>query len=87
LREAFGDRIFDDEDLAFKAVLLCLETFQQTPQEFYPYSSKYDAWLRHQATLTSAESRGLEDFNDPGQRELRPMSSERHAGGCFPAVH
>lgn len=83
-REAFGDRIFDDEDLAIKAMLLCLETYQQTPQEFYPYSSKYDAWLRHQATLTSAESRGLEDFNDPGKGNCARCHPSAMRAGAFP---
>jgi cytochrome c peroxidase len=64
-RDAFGERVFEDEAAAFKGVLMALETFQQTPEEFYPYSSKYDAWLRHQASLSAAETRGLAVFNDP----------------------
>ncbi len=44
-RDTFGDKVFDDRALAFKGMLLALETFQQIPAEFYPYSSKYDAWL------------------------------------------
>jgi cytochrome c peroxidase len=67
LRETFGGRVFDDKALAFKAVLLSLETFQQSPPEFYPYSSKYDAWLRHEASLSAAELRGLAAFNDPAK--------------------
>src|SRR5882762_1125534 len=52
-RDTFGARVFEDQALAFKGVLMALETYQQNPEEFYPYSSKYDAWLRHQATFTS----------------------------------
>jgi len=66
-RDAFGDKIFDDPALAFKGVLLALETFQQSPAEFYPYSSKYDAWLRQKASLSTQELRGLAAFNDPAR--------------------
>ena len=45
-RDTFGENVFADSALAFKGVLLALETYQQTPSEFYPYTSKYDAYLR-----------------------------------------
>jgi len=63
-RQVFGERIFADKALAFKGLLLALEAFQQSPEEFYPYSSKYDAYLRHQASLSAQELRGLEAFVD-----------------------
>ncbi|WP_043286686.1 cytochrome-c peroxidase [Paraburkholderia oxyphila] len=63
-REAFGAQIFDDEDATFKAVLKSLETFEQAPEVFYPYTSKYDAYLAGRTTLTAAELRGLQLFND-----------------------
>jgi cytochrome c peroxidase len=66
-RETFGNHVFDDKALALKAVLMALETFQQTPAEFYPYSSKYDAWLRHETSLSGNELRGLAAFNDPAK--------------------
>jgi cytochrome c peroxidase len=64
-RRIFGERIFNDKTLAFKGVLLALEAFQQSPTEFYPYNSKYDAYLRHEIPLSAQESRGLAAFNDP----------------------
>jgi cytochrome c peroxidase len=64
-RRVFGARIFADRALAFKGVLMALEAFQQSPAEFYPYSSKYDAFLRHRILLSARESRGLRAFNDP----------------------
>ena len=66
-RAAFGEQVFDDTALAFKGVLMALETYQQSPAEFYPYSSKYDAWLRHEASLSAQELRGLAAFNDPAK--------------------
>jgi len=66
-RAVFGEKIFSDAALAFKALTMALEAYQQSPAEFYPYSSKYDAWLRHETSLNPQELRGLAAFNDPGR--------------------
>jgi cytochrome c peroxidase len=84
LRETFGAGVFDDKARAFKAVLLSLETFQQSPPEFYPYSSKYDAWLRHEASLNSAELRGLAAFNDPARGNCARCHPSGLRKGAFP---
>ncbi|WP_390954318.1 cytochrome-c peroxidase [Paraburkholderia fungorum] len=63
-RHAFGPNVFDDDDRAFAAVLRALETFEQVPEKFYPYTSKYDAYLAGKAKLNPAELHGLELFND-----------------------
>ena len=65
LRALFGADVFERGDAAFDAALMALEVFQQAPAEFYPYSSRYDAALRGQATLSPQEARGLALFNDP----------------------
>jgi len=83
-RATFGDDIFADRALAFKAVLLALEAYQQNPQEFYPYSSKYDAWLRGQATLSEQEMRGLVAFNDPAKGNCARCHPSGRRGGAFP---
>jgi cytochrome c peroxidase len=49
----------------FRTILEALEAWQQNDTEFYPYSSKYDAWLAGEAKLSPAESRGLNLFTDP----------------------
>lgn len=64
-RQIFGDAIFDDTDAAFAAVVEALEAYQQDDRTFYPYSSKYDAYLAGRAQLTAPEARGLALFNDP----------------------
>ncbi|OTP73158.1 cytochrome-c peroxidase [Caballeronia sordidicola] len=63
-REAFGANVFDKDDKAFDAILRSLEAFEQTPQKFYPYTSKFDAFLAGKSKLNEAELRGLELFND-----------------------
>jgi cytochrome c peroxidase len=65
LRRAFGEHIFADADRAFDGILQALEAYEQRYIEFYPYSSKYDAFLDGKAELTPSEARGLALFNDP----------------------
>jgi cytochrome c peroxidase len=65
LRKIYGADIFDDADKAFDGVVEALEAFEQDYLAFYPYSSKYDAYLAGRATLSAQEARGLALFNDP----------------------
>ena len=67
LRKVFGETIFDDDAKAFAAVTEALEVYQQDYRAFYPYSSKYDAYLAGRVQLTPQESRGLALFNDPAK--------------------
>jgi cytochrome c peroxidase len=81
---AFGPHVFDHPALAFKAVLLALEVFQQSPVDFYPYSSKYDAWLRGETELTDPERRGLALFNDPTKGNCARCHPSAMKGAAFP---
>jgi cytochrome c peroxidase len=83
-RETFGDSVLRDKALAFKAVLMALETFQQSPAEFYPYNSKYDAWLRHETALSGEELRGLAAFNDPAKGNCARCHPSGLRNGAFP---
>jgi cytochrome c peroxidase len=85
LREAFGPHVLDDVDTAFRAILLCVEVFQQDPAEFYPYSSKYDAVLRGKAVLTKDEQHGLALFNDPSKGNCAVCHISAVKEGEFPA--
>jgi cytochrome c peroxidase len=84
IRAAFGAAVFDDKAMAFKAVLMALETFQQSPAEFYPYSSKYDAWLRQETSLSGEEMRGLAAFNDPSKGNCARCHPSGMRNGAFP---
>lgn len=64
-RSIFGERIFADPEAAFAAALQALEAFQQVDGEFFPYTSRYDAFLRGEIELTEQEERGVALFKDP----------------------
>jgi len=85
-RRAFGDDVFANNDRAFAKALMTLEVFQETPSEFYPYSSKYDAFLRGQVKLSRQEMRGLAVFNDPNKGNCASCHISTISGeGAFPA--
>jgi cytochrome c peroxidase len=85
-RRVFGNDIFEKPAKAFDAATRALEVFEQNPDEFYPYSSKYDAYLRQQTTLSGREMHGLALFNNPGKGNCAHCHpSARGVNGSFPA--
>jgi len=85
LADTFGARVLDDPSNAFNAALLALEVFQQNSDEFYPYSSKYDDYLRGGAHLSLQEQRGLALFNDPRKGNCAICHPSAIKDGAFPA--
>ena len=84
-RALWGADVFERPAEAFAAAAMALEVYQQTPAEFQPFTSKYDAVLRGQAALSAAEARGLAAFNDPGRGNCASCHpSEPKADGSFP---
>jgi cytochrome c peroxidase len=64
IRALDGAHAFDRPAEVFELVLRALEAYEQDPV-FYPYTSKYDAFLDDSATLAPDEARGLAAFEDP----------------------
>jgi len=89
LREAVnppeGD-VFDDPQAVVAWATIALETFEQSPADFHPFTSKYDAWLKDAATLTPREARGLRLFNDikKGNCASCHVSTPRNMQSPFP---
>jgi cytochrome c peroxidase len=86
MRALFGADVFERSGgAAFEAALLALEIFQQSPADFYPFSSRYDDVLRGRATLGAQESRGLALFNDPAKGNCASCHlSDIRPDGAFP---
>lgn len=64
-KAVFGARVFDSPQDTLDAAAEALGTFEQSAQDFYPYSSRYDAFLAGKGTLTTQELRGRSLFEDP----------------------
>ncbi|MBZ9670768.1 cytochrome-c peroxidase [Mesorhizobium sp. ES1-3] len=63
-KAVFGQGVFERPGDAFTAAAEALGTFEQSAADFYPYSSRYDAFLAGKATLSAQELRGRELFED-----------------------
>ncbi len=83
-RDTFGTDVFADRAKAFKGLLLALEVFQQSPADFYPYTSRYDAWLRGKGTLDAREQRGLALFDDPKKGNCASCHPSGKRQGALP---
>lgn len=59
-----GEDIFADPASAMIWLTVALETYERSSADFHPFDSKFDAYLRDEATLTRSEQRGLTLFND-----------------------
>src|SRR5271169_2276257 len=85
LRRLFGPTIFDVPDKALAAALEAFELYEQDSAKFYPYSSKYDAFLAGKVKLTAPERHGLALFEDPTKGNCaRCHVSERAKDGTPP---
>ena len=73
-----GENVFDDPDSAVLWATVALETFEQNKADFHPFTSKFDAYLRDEATLSPAEQRGMLIFND---------MKKGNCASCHPATH
>ncbi|WP_038499873.1 cytochrome-c peroxidase [Janthinobacterium agaricidamnosum] len=84
-RQTYGDDIFEQPGQALRWALMSLEVFQESPADFYPYTSKYDAFLRKQVQLNPQELRGLALFNDENKGNCASCHiSQITPGGVFP---
>jgi len=83
-RAVFGDDVFGDPVRGSTAVLMCLEVFQQSPTDFYPYSSRYDAYLRRQSQLSASVARGLALYDDPRKGNCASCHPSAGYHGAFP---
>lgn len=85
LAEVLGPDAVRGKEAALNAVLLALQVYQQDPATFYPYDSKYDAYLAGKAVLTPQEQRGLLAFTDETKGNCSSCHiSERALDGSAP---
>ena len=64
LAHIFGAAVTKDATLFVSEAMFAVGRYQFEDPSFHAFSSKYDYWLEGQARLTSAETRGMQLFND-----------------------
>ena len=83
LRKVVGEHRFADDEAVVAGVAEALEGFEQD-ERFYPYSSKYDAYLVGRAKLSPQEARGLALFNDPAKGNCNSCHRSERSGNATP---
>ena len=59
---AFGQAVLSDPDATLAAMGQAIATFETATPAFHPFSSKFDAFINGQVTLTAQEAAGLAAF-------------------------
>ena len=85
LRKVFGDSVLEDAQNTARAIGSALAVYQQDAAAFYPYSSKYDAYLAGRVKLSEQEAHGLALFNAADKGNCASCHlSERAKDGTAP---
>lgn len=82
LETLYGSSVFDDVNTTYDAIADAIAAFEKS-ETFAPFDSKYDRYLKGEATLTEQEKRGLELFvrEDKGNcAACHPHVGENGAG-------
>lgn len=76
-RATFGERVFENADLAFLAARYALSAYESSNPEFHPFSSKFDLFLQRKIMLSAQELRGFAAFNS---------QAKGGCAGCHPST-
>jgi len=82
----YGSAVLDDPDRALGRLGQALAAFEAEEPAFHPFSSKYDAFQKGQATLTAQELRGLALFNGPDKGNCAACHPSTTADGSTPPM-
>jgi cytochrome c peroxidase len=80
----FGTGAASDPDAALTAVAAALAAYESEAPQFHPFSSKFDAFLQGQATLSTAEAQGYALFIDPSKGNCTACHVATATGGAHP---
>jgi cytochrome c peroxidase len=86
-REVFGEHVFDDKALAFKGVLMALETYQQTLRSSIPTAASTMPGCEDRRPSRRKRVAGLAAFNDSARGNCARCHPSAVRDGCVSAVH
>lgn len=82
----YGNEVLNDPQTALERMGQAIAAFETEAPEFHPFSSKYDYWLKGQATLSAQEQRGLAAFNGPTKGNCAACHPSTSGDGVTPAL-
>lgn len=84
-KQVFGADVLNDTNRAYEAIAQAIQSFQKEDEQFAPFNSKYDDFLRGKASLSEQELRGLALFNAPSKGNCAACHpSAKGSDGSFP---
>src|SRR5262249_55247547 len=72
----YGAAVLNEPETALQRMGAAVAAFEKEDEQFQPFTSKYDAFLKGEASLTAQEQLGLALYNDP---------SKGNCAGCHPS--
>ncbi|RBQ28955.1 cytochrome-c peroxidase [Aliarcobacter vitoriensis] len=84
-KNLFGNEIFKDNDKAYEAMTIAIASYERT-EEFSPFDSKYDRYLKGEYDLTPLEDLGKSIFfsnNNNSCANCHVLKGEDKAGETF----
>jgi cytochrome c peroxidase len=82
----YGTDVLTDPSTALQRMGQALAAYETEDPEFHPFSSKYDAFLAGQATLTAQEQRGLANFNNATKGNCAACHPSSSGDGVTPPL-
>ena len=82
----YGEEVLSDPATAMLRIGAAVAAFETEDARFHPFTSKYDAWRKGQATLTPQEQLGLALYNDPSKGNCAACHPSSSADGATPPL-
>jgi len=82
----FGSDVLADPATALKRIGQAIAVYESEDEDFHPFSSKFDYWLKGEAQFTAQELRGFALFNDPTKGNCAACHPSTSADGVTPAL-
>jgi len=83
-KQAGGPLVFEDKRRLLALALRAIGQYQIEDAAFHPYDSKYDRYLRGNASLSAAEQRGLALYDDPKKGNCAACHPDRNRADGHP---
>jgi cytochrome c peroxidase len=84
--QIYGAAVLNDPAAALARMGAAIAAYESEDPSFHPFSSKFDAWQKGQASLSAQELKGLSLFNSPTQGNCAACHVSTSANGVTPPL-
>lgn len=84
--QVFGTAVLSDPPTVLARIAQAIAAYEREDEDFRPFDSKYDAWVRGAAQLSAAELDGLRLYNDPQKGNCAACHIDTPSANGTPAL-